>query len=663
MPNIRLVKRLSVSILAASLLTLPTLETTVAAAAQSSPYDPAFSAAAQEFKVPEQVLKALSYNQSRWSSNDGKPSIDGGFGVMNLTSRAAEQQSDEHNRNARGDNHQDAKGKDDGQKPTAPDQTHYTLDDAAQLTGVSADTLKTDQAQNIRGAAADLAKYAKDLNNGILPADVNGWYGALAAYSGSQDKTVADDYANGVYDTMRKGVSAPDDTGKALNLPADGGASPNKSTADKLSLRQTPAANNQQGAECPKGLNCRFIPAGYGQNDPNDPTLYGNYDPANRPKDMKIQYIIIHDTEGSYASAIKQFQDTSTYVSAHYVIRSSDGAITQMVHDSDVSWGAGDWYVNMHGINIEHEGLAADGAKWYTDAMYNSSATLVRWLANKYQIPLDRDHIIGHDNVPATTQAALNLQHWDPGPFWDWNKYMGLVQGKAINMSGLKPATSPAAASIITMSPDFATNRMALQDCYSSPTCTTLPEQGTSIVYLHTQPSENAPLLTDATVHPDGAPGTNKIDDWSATASAGEQYVVAGTQGSWVAVWFGGQKGWFNNPANKPVAFYASKRATVTPKAGNASIPVYGRPVPEASAYPEGVTPLEVVPLNYTITAGQSYTALNGLKNDYYYDWTVDYSAPHDHEIFVGTTKYYQIQYNHRLVYVKASDVKTIGQF
>ena len=652
MSTIPIIKKLGISLLAASLLALPTLETTVAAAAQSSPYDPAFSAASQEFGVPEQILKALSYNQSRWSSNDGKPSIDGGYGVMNLTSRAAEQQSDFDNRHARGDD------KDDRQKPQAPEQTRYTLDDAAQLLSISPDTLKTDQAQNIRGAAAALSTYAKELNDNKLPTELNGWYGALAAYSGSRDQTVADEYANGVYETVRKGAAAPDDNGKMISLPAKGDAQPDKRSADKLTLKPTPAPNNQQGAECPQGLNCRFIPAGYGQNDPNDPTLYGNYDAANRPADMKIQYIIIHDTEGSYASAIKHFQDTTSYVSSHYVIRSSDGAITQMVHNSDVSWGAGDWYVNMHGINIEHEGLAADGSKWYTDAMYKSSATLVRWLAAKYQIPLDRDHIIGHDNVPATTQAALNGQHWDPGPFWDWIKYMGLVQGKTLPS---KPAIAPAAASIIVMSPNFATNRLTLQDCYTTPTCTDLPEQGTSIVQLHTQPSATSPLLTDATVHPDGAPGTNKIDDWSATASAGEQYVVADNQGTWVAIWFGGQKGWFNNPANKPVAFYADKRATVAAKT-TAAIPVYGRLVPEASAFPQGVTPLDIVPLNYMIPAGQSYTALGGLKNDYYYDWTVDYSAPHDHEIFVGKTKYYQIQYNHRLVYVKASDVKTTGR-
>src|SRR4029077_18157635 len=42
-----------------------------------------FSAAAREFGVPESVLLAVSYNESRWESHVG-PSTSGGYGVMTL---------------------------------------------------------------------------------------------------------------------------------------------------------------------------------------------------------------------------------------------------------------------------------------------------------------------------------------------------------------------------------------------------------------------------------------------------------------------------------------------------------------------------------------------------------------------------------------------------
>lgn len=60
----------------------------------------------------------------------------------------------------------------------------------------------------------------------------------------------------------------------------------------------------------------------------------------------------------------------------------------------------------------------------------------------------------------------------------------------------------------------------------------------------------------------------------------------------------------------------------------------------------------------YTIPAGQAYTTTGqNLPTDYYYDATINYSLPDDHDIVHGNTKYYQIDINHRIGYVKASDV------
>ena len=39
----------------------------------------------------------------------------------------------------------------------------------------------------------------------------------------------------------------------------------------------------------------------------------------------------------------------------------------------------------------------------------------------RYGIPVDREHIIGHVEVPGT-------DHTDPGPGWDWKKYLRLVE-------------------------------------------------------------------------------------------------------------------------------------------------------------------------------------------------------------------------------------------
>jgi hypothetical protein len=102
-------------------------------------------------------------------------------------------------------------------------------------------------------------------------------------------------------------------------------------------------------------------------------------------------------------------------------VRSGDGAITQSVRDKDVAWHAGNWSYNTQSIGIEHEGYI-NQASWFTDTMYRSSAALTRHLCDKYRIPKDRAHIIGHIEVPGA-------DHTDPGPHWNWNYYMRLVAG------------------------------------------------------------------------------------------------------------------------------------------------------------------------------------------------------------------------------------------
>ncbi|MDB5178705.1 MAG: putative secreted protein [Patescibacteria group bacterium] len=403
--------------------------------------------------------------------------------------------------------------------------------------------------------------------------------------------------------------------------------------------------------ECPLELKrkCHFVPAAYQQVDPNDSSNYGNYDLAERPSNgLKVNSVVIHDTEGSLADTLAHFQDPTAYVSAHYVI-DADGSIYQMVATKNVAWHAGNWYVNQHSIGIEHVGHAVQGQTEYTPQMYRSSALLTKWLASKYSIPLDRQHILGHDNVPAPIAGLVAGMHWDPGPYWNWQRYFNLLGAPIVPTAGPN-------SSFVTIAPTFSSNQPVVTDCSTSP-CVTLPSQGANFVYLRTAPSDSAPLLSDPALHTDGAPGTTDIKDWSATADYGQQFAVAARQQDWTGIWFGGQIGWFKKPQGH-LASYPTRGQSITPKTGLSSIPVYGRAYPEAGAYSGGAVPVQsVVPLQYTIPGGQSYATSGLAPTDYYYAWTIDAHLPDDHTVVIGQDKYYQIQFNQRLAYVKASDV------
>lgn len=622
----------------AAVLVFTTGGSTVAAQSASNNRAQRFAAAAKEFGVPEEILLSVSYNQSRWISHGTEASVDGGFGLMNLRSKAAVKAQDGRGDASRTQNNQ-------------ADNAQYTLDEAASLLNASTESLKSDESQNIRGAAAILADYARKQNNGSLPGSIDGWYGAVAQYSGSTYVESAQSFADDTFANIEQGIAETTEDGQKIDLKSRGNLKPNHKDLDKLNLPSSPALAQVQSSdvECPAGLNCRFVPAAYTSNGGN-PYDFGNYDTANRPQDMKIKYIIIHDTEGSYQSAIDWFQNPASYVSCNYVIRSSDGEVTQMVHNNDVQWCAGDWYVNTHSINIEHEGYASQGGTWYTEAMYRSSAKLVRYLAKKYNIPVDRQHILGHDNLPTVSPSRMASQHTDPGPYWDWNHYMKLIKGG--NASGPRVTQH---TKTLTISPKFATNQPAIQDC-SSGTCIDLPAQGSNLVYLHTEPNSSSPLLSDPYVHTDGSAGTNEISDWSAIAANGSEYAVAGKQGDWTGIWYGGQIGWFYNPNGSGRTAFASRSKLVTPKAGNASVPVYGVAYPEASAYPATIPVQTPAPL-YEIPAGQFYATSGKVITDYYYSMTVDDSIPDDHTVVSGDEVYYQITFNHKQVYVKAADV------
>ncbi len=143
-----------------------------------------------------------------------------------------------------------------------------------------------------------------------------------------------------------------------------------------------------------------------------------------------ISAVTVHTVQGSYAGCISWFQNCNAGVSAHYVIRSSDGQVTQMVPEANRAYHVGS--ENPYTVGIEHEGYVTDPS-WYTPAMYQSSANLVKYLAGKYiinplstykgsaQVVLSSCYRIkGHTHYP-------NQSHTDPGVNWNWPLYHNLI--------------------------------------------------------------------------------------------------------------------------------------------------------------------------------------------------------------------------------------------
>ncbi|MEU0278549.1 N-acetylmuramoyl-L-alanine amidase [Streptomyces sp. NPDC088147] len=202
-------------------------------------------------------------------------------------------------------------------------------------------------------------------------------------------------------------------SGAGLGAAALGLATISASTARAAGERPAPGERSAPGAG----------PRASGAYPPTHwiPASASNYTVAARPATYQVGFVVIHVTQESFPDAMKIFQDPAKKVSAHYMVASADGYIGQFVREKDVAWHAGNWDYNTRSIGIEHEGWV-DRPEYFTDAMYASSAALTAAVCARYGIPRTREHIIAHSEVPGAT-------HTDPGPLWDWDRYLALVNG------------------------------------------------------------------------------------------------------------------------------------------------------------------------------------------------------------------------------------------
>ena len=154
-----------------------------------------FEEAAKEYKVPVEILLAMGYVNTRWEMpppeasdfEDGELEGRGTYGIMALV-----------------------------RNPSAD-----TLGEAADLTGIPENKLKTDRRANILGGAALLAR-----SQGEKPLKLHQWLGAVNGEGGTGKRydAVAGIGGGGLYvdqviQTLRNGAEAEISTGERIVLP------------------------------------------------------------------------------------------------------------------------------------------------------------------------------------------------------------------------------------------------------------------------------------------------------------------------------------------------------------------------------------------------------------------------------------------------------------
>ena len=341
-----------------------------------------FRVAAVEYDVPRDLLVAVSYALTRLDDRSGRPNEHHAVGVMNLRL-----------------------------DPSTPSALR-----ASEVMGLGIETVMMDRVANVRSGAwvlNDLADQREE-RTGELVDSLQDWYPVIEAYAGVDDDEAANSFAAQVYDIIEYGLVVETPDGQWLQI------EPN----------DLPWRDDARYATSGSALAAQWVAASS-----------SNYTNSSRSA-ADIDMVVVHTVQGSYSGCISWFQNSAASASAHYVVRSSDGEITQMVDEQDTAWHAGDWGTNQRSVGIEHEGYVDAPETWYTDAMYRSSAALVKDICTRNGFSCDRSHVIAHSEVPgcANEGGGGASCHTDPGSGWDWDYFMGLVDGTGTGTGPLPSA-------------------------------------------------------------------------------------------------------------------------------------------------------------------------------------------------------------------------------
>jgi N-acetyl-anhydromuramyl-L-alanine amidase AmpD len=292
------------------------------------------------------------------------------------------------------------------------------IDEAAALAGEDVELVRSDAGANIRAAAALLSSYADEA--GIDRSDLASWAKPAALYSGIDAEEGRAAYVHEeVFRVLRYGIANESAAIEPTEVFPDypytaAAATPGPDYANSV-WRASPNHSAR-----PSGTN------------------------------GKPQMVIIHTCEGAYSGCWSWLANSSSGVSAHYVVNSTGSEISQLVRENRKAWHIAATYQcsrndsvacnlnnvssNNFTIGIEHAGFASQ-ASW--DAgLLQASADLTCNITADQGIPRDEWHIVGHGQLQPYNRV-------DPGPNWPWANYLQSVDTACGDGGGPPPPPPP----------------------------------------------------------------------------------------------------------------------------------------------------------------------------------------------------------------------------
>ncbi len=265
----------------------------------------------------------------------------------------------------------------------------HTLSDAAKILEVSHRVLQEDARMNIRGGAALLAYVAGiDRMSFTKPED---WFDAVKIFTGLISGELRELQAQQYYDVLKNGRTSETIWGEKIVL------SPHNEINIEPKLKFIKPRSDDYSGAIENLTPCNYTT---GRNHIID--TWTNH------------WIGV----GTYAGAISWFHNCEAYASAHFVIRASDGEITQVVLVANTAWHAGASgypHNNSRSIGVEHEATITHPEYWNSIPMLQASTDMALFFCDQYDIPKVRDlpGIRGHQEMPGTATDCPGNLPWE----------------------------------------------------------------------------------------------------------------------------------------------------------------------------------------------------------------------------------------------------------
>ncbi len=151
--------------------------------------------------------------------------------------------------------------------------------------------------------------------------------------------------------------------------------------------------------------------ASYGKKTPLYPgATWADISPNKSPRTDTIQYFVIHHaaSTASKQSQIDRFMTANDRnVSPNWFI-AADGTVAEIVPPDDYrAWTTGQF--DHKAVTVETQNTSGDPTWGISAASHEAIAKVVAWASKRYGFPIDRQHVIGHREVPGQSTAC-------PGP-------------------------------------------------------------------------------------------------------------------------------------------------------------------------------------------------------------------------------------------------------